>query len=34
VTFAYRLLGVDYSSSTLIYDIRQSGFLLGFNFAY
>jgi hypothetical protein len=34
VTLAYRILGVDYSSSTLIYDIRQSGFLLGFNFAY
>jgi hypothetical protein len=34
VTLAYRILGVDYKSSTLIYDMRQSGLLLGFNFAY
>jgi hypothetical protein len=34
VTGAYRILGVEYGSSTLIYNMRQSGFLLGFNFAY
>ncbi len=34
MTLAYRITGVDYSSSTLVYDMRQSGFLLGFNFAY
>jgi hypothetical protein len=34
VTAAYRILGVEYGSSTLIYNMRQSGFLLGFNFAY
>lgn len=34
LTVSYRILGVDYSSGGFVYDTRQSGPLLGFNFAY
>jgi hypothetical protein len=34
LTAAYRILGVDYSSQTLVYDMRQSGLLLGVNLRY
>jgi len=34
LTAGYRILGVDYSRGGFVYDVRQSGLLLGFNFAY
>jgi len=34
LTAGYRILGVDYSREGFVYDLRQSGLLLGFNFAY
>ncbi|MBW2384113.1 MAG: hypothetical protein JRG92_10795 [Deltaproteobacteria bacterium] len=34
LTAAYRILGVDYSNRGFVYDLRQSGLLLGINFAY
>ena len=34
LTAGYRILGVDYSRGDFVYDLRQSGLLLGFNFAY
>jgi len=34
LTAGYRILGVDYTRDGFVYDIRQSGLLLGFNFAY
>jgi len=34
LTAGYRILGVDYSRGGFVYDLRQSGLLLGFNFAY
>ncbi len=34
LTAGYRILGVDYSSQGFIYDVRQTGLLLGFNLAY
>jgi hypothetical protein len=34
LTAGYRILGVDYSRGGFVYDLRQSGPLLGFNFAY
>jgi hypothetical protein len=34
LTAGYRILGVDYESNFFKYDVRQSGLLLGFNFAY
>lgn len=34
LTAAYRIMGVDYSSGGFVYDVRQSGLLLGLNLAY
>jgi hypothetical protein len=34
MTAGYRIMGVDYSNAGFVYDIRQSGLLLGFNLAY
>ncbi len=34
LTAGYRILGVDYSSQDFVYDVRQTGLFLGFNFAY
>ena len=34
LTAGYRILGVDYSRDGFVYDMRQSGLLLGFNFVY
>ena len=34
LTAGYRILGVDFERDGFVYDIVQSGLLLGFNFRY